>query len=214
MSRIAAAILAGGRGERLGGVDKAQLKLGGRRLIDHALDAAGDAEPILVLRAAGARPLSLPADITCLPDLAVSLGGPLAGLVAAVAHLMTVDSPPDYLLTLAVDTPFHPKSFAAIARERLDQGDLAAIAAYNGQAYPTNALWRLAVLADLPRRAMGGQAPRSMMALAGELGAIHLDWPEEVGGNPFDNANTVFELMNLERRAIRNFGLGKANQTR
>jgi molybdopterin-guanine dinucleotide biosynthesis protein A len=144
----------------------------------------------------------------------VSLGGPLAGLVAAVAHLMTVDSPPDYLLTLAVDTPFHPKSFAAIARERLDQGDLAAIAAYNGQAYPTNALWRLAVLADLPRRAMGGQAPRSMMALAGELGAIHLDWPEEVGGNPFDNANTVFELMNLERRAIRNFGLGKANQTR
>jgi molybdopterin-guanine dinucleotide biosynthesis protein A len=119
-----------------------------------------------------------------------------------------------YLLTLAVDTPFHPKSFAAIARERLDQGALAAIASYNGQAYPTNALWRLAVLADLPRRALAGKAPKSIMALAGELGAVHLDWSEEAGGDPFDNANTVFELMNLERRAIRNFGLGKAKQTR
>ncbi|WP_460490898.1 molybdenum cofactor guanylyltransferase, partial [Corynebacterium nasicanis] len=32
-------LLAGGRGERMGGVDKASVLLDGRRLIDHLLDA-------------------------------------------------------------------------------------------------------------------------------------------------------------------------------
>jgi molybdopterin-guanine dinucleotide biosynthesis protein A len=202
---MAAAILAGGRGARLGGVDKARLKLAGKRLIDHAIAIAGDASPVLLMRGANAGGL---------PDLAAPVAGPLAGLAAAVAHLMTVESPPDFLLTLAVDTPFHPQDFATAAAEKLDQGHLAVIAAYGGQAYPTNGLWRLAVLADLPRRVLAGQAPKSLMALAGELGALHLDWPEVAGGNPFDNVNTLTELLALERRAMRNFGLGKAEQTR
>jgi molybdopterin-guanine dinucleotide biosynthesis protein A len=149
-----------------------------------------------------------------IPDLAAPVAGPLAGFAAAVAHLMTVESPPEFLLTLAVDTPFHPREFAAVAAERLDQGQLAVIAAHGGQAYPTNGLWRLAVLADLPRRVLAGQAPKSLMALASELGALNLDSPEAAGGNPFDNVNTLSELLALERRAMRNFGLGKAEQTR
>jgi molybdopterin-guanine dinucleotide biosynthesis protein A len=214
VSRIAAAILAGGHGVRLGDVDKARLLFAGRRLIDHAIGAVGTADPVLVMRGANAALPGLPANAACLPDLASATGGPLAGLAAAVAHLLVAESPPGFLLTLAVDTPFHPADFAEAAEERLRRGHRAAIACYGGQPYPTSGLWRLAILADLPRRVLAGTAPRSLMALAGEIEAQHLDWPEAVGGNPFDNVNTLADLLALQRRAKRNFGLGKAEQTR
>jgi molybdopterin-guanine dinucleotide biosynthesis protein A len=214
VSRIAAAILAGGHGARLGGADKARLLFAGRRLIDHAIGAAATADLILVMRGANPALPGLPANAICLPDLSSATGGPLAGFAAAVAHLLVAESPPEFLLTLAVDAPFHPENFTAAAEEKLRQGQGAAIACYGGQPYPTNGLWRLAMLADLPRRVLAGAAPRSLMALAGELDALHLDWPEAAGGNPFDNVNTLADLLALQRRAKRNFGLGKAEQTR
>jgi molybdopterin-guanine dinucleotide biosynthesis protein A len=44
-----AVILAGGRGRRMGGVDKAALEVGGTSLLQRAVDAAGSAERIVVV---------------------------------------------------------------------------------------------------------------------------------------------------------------------
>jgi molybdopterin-guanine dinucleotide biosynthesis protein A len=79
----AAVILTGGRGQRLGGADKASLELGGRTLLDRALAAVdGAAEVIVVGREVG--------------------GGPLAGLAAGVD---TLEREPDLVVVLAVDMP-------------------------------------------------------------------------------------------------------------
>ncbi|MFN4211385.1 MAG: NTP transferase domain-containing protein, partial [Devosia sp.] len=44
-----AVIIAGGRGERLGGVRKADLRLGGRRLVDRVADELGPlASPLML----------------------------------------------------------------------------------------------------------------------------------------------------------------------
>jgi len=47
-TRIAAVILAGGRGERLGGVNKALIDFGGEALIDRALRVVAGCDPVLV----------------------------------------------------------------------------------------------------------------------------------------------------------------------
>ncbi|AKR55654.1 Molybdopterin-guanine dinucleotide biosynthesis protein MobA [Devosia sp. H5989] len=201
MSRVAAVILAGGLGTRLGGVRKATLKVGGARLIDLTLSALAAADTIVV--SSGAIPpaaLSLPPGIAALPDLHPESRGPLAGLAAASAHFLRGAQPPEIIVCAPVDTPFLPPDFLARAVALLDAGAPAAVARYAGQAYPTTSAWRLSLLADLPRRLLANQGPPSLKHLAQELSAEPLEWENQPSGDPFANVNTLKDLLDLERR--------------
>ncbi|HEY3338538.1 MAG TPA: NTP transferase domain-containing protein [Propionicimonas sp.] len=96
IDRYDAVILAGGRGSRLGAPSKPDLRVGGRRLLDIALAAAGGADRIVVV-----------GDIE-VPDGVLrtreepAYGGPVAGLEAGLASL---DDPADWTLLLASDLP-------------------------------------------------------------------------------------------------------------
>jgi len=199
--RTAAVILAGGLGTRLGGVRKATLKLGGTRLLDRVLPALSEADSILV--STGSLPagaLALPAGAEPVPDLLPISQGPLAGLAAAVDALAKASHPPQALICVAVDTPFLPPDFLARMRDSLGEGVSASLACYADQPYPTNSAWRLAAVADLPMRLLGGQAPFSLKSLAKELSATHVNWPTTPAGDPFANVNTLSELMNFEKK--------------
>lgn len=203
-ARVAAVILAGGKGERLGGTVKANLIVGGRTLLQRASEAmAGSASPLLVAHGNHdpAR-LSLGPEHVPIPDLPADYGGPLAGLAAAIARSLAMSPPPDFLVSLAVDTPFFPRDFVARALTALGESP-AVLARYGGQAYPTDALWRLSKVADLPARLAAGTAARSLKRIAEELGAAYLDWPPSAAGDPFANANTPDELEALRARAAR-----------
>lgn len=201
----AAVILAGGRGERLGGVIKANLTIGGIRLIDRVRAALGGAAPVLVARGGfGTESLSLPQGAIAVDD--TGGGGPLAGVAGALGWLAQQDEVPEFLLSVAVDTPFFPPDFVAAALPRMASAD-AAVAAFEGQLYPTNALWRVAAIAPLV-----GEA-RSLKGLIELIPHVAVDWPEVAGGNPFANANTPSELAELEARARTHFGVGKPDQT-
>lgn len=76
-----AIILAGGRGRRLGGVDKGALVVGGRSLLDTALAAARGARRIVVV---GAGPV--PAGVLLTRE-EPAFGGPAAGTVAGLRAL-------------------------------------------------------------------------------------------------------------------------------
>jgi molybdopterin-guanine dinucleotide biosynthesis protein A len=93
----AAVILTGGRGKRLGGVDKASLELGGRTLLDRALAAvAGAAEVVVVGPESGTPPKAR------FVRESPAGGGPLAGLSTGVAAL---EQTHDLVVVLAVDMP-------------------------------------------------------------------------------------------------------------
>lgn len=199
---MAAVIFAGGRGQRLGGTIKANLVVGGMRLLERVSTALGVAPcPVLVAHGATAPELLglLPGQIA-VPDLEADYEGPLAGLAGAVAWCAAADEPPELLLTVAVDTPFVPSDFAA-RMQAAAQGHAAVVAGYRGQRYPTNAIWRLSAIAALPDEVRAGTAPRSLMRLAESLGAPLLEWLETAGGDPFANANTPADLAALEARA-------------
>jgi molybdopterin-guanine dinucleotide biosynthesis protein A len=93
----AAVILSGGRGQRLGGADKATLELGGRSLLDRALVAVADAAEVVVVgpEVATSRPVAFTRESP--PG-----SGPLAGLAAGVAALA---GSYEHVVVLAVDMP-------------------------------------------------------------------------------------------------------------
>lgn len=87
---FAAIVLAGGAGNRLGGVSKPDVAVGGRRLLDHVLDATRHARVTVVV---GPAELDLPPGVRrTLED--PPLGGPVAGISAGLTELDRVDNDP------------------------------------------------------------------------------------------------------------------------
>ena len=200
---VVAVILAGGKGERLGGTIKANLKIGGVSLLARVTRAlAGQVSAILVAHGRHA-PAALPLDAgqVPIPDLPSDYGGPLAGVAAAVDWCARQPQSPDYLLSLAVDTPFLPRDFVPHALAAIEPGRPGVVVRYGAQDYPTNAIWRLASVRDLPRHVLEGTAPRSLWRFAASIGAVPLDWPEDAAGDPFASLNTPEDLVAMEARA-------------
>jgi molybdenum cofactor guanylyltransferase len=201
MTSAAAVILAGGKGERLGGAVKATLRVGGVRLIDRVIAAVAGADPIVI--ASGRVD---PADFgrergwVFVPDAAGDVSGPLAGLAGGIAWLSTRQPRPDFVLSVAVDTPFFPAAFLKLALDQIGDAG-AAVARYRGQDYPTNTLWRLDAVADLAERVGDGTSPGSLKRLLEKVGAATIDWPPEARGNPFANVNTHDDLAALRARS-------------
>ena len=197
----AAVILAGGRGERLGGVIKSELQVGGVRLLERVARGLAGCGPMLVAHGRlDPDLLRLPEGFVPVPDLAGDYAGPLAGFAAAVDWLRRATERQELLITVAVDTPFLPVDYVTRLVEGLGRGN-AAIASYAGQIYPTNGIWRLSAFGGLVARLADGTAPHSLKRLAASAGGSEIAWPESVAGDPFANANTPEELAALERRA-------------
>ena len=91
-----AVVLAGGQGSRLGGVSKADLVVGGVRLLDLVLDAARDARTRVVVGDVAA-----PAGVLVTREDPPGTG-PAAGLAAGLG---VIDDPAPWTLVLACDLP-------------------------------------------------------------------------------------------------------------
>lgn len=190
-----ALILAGGRGSRLGDVRKGDLRIGGHRLIERIAGRLPDM-PILVSTGPGKM-----SDLglgTAIADDSSAFGGPMAGILAAIRYLAGRAGENDLLLTVAVDTPFLPRDFAARMESALAGGAKAAYGAWGAEIYPTNAIYRLSALAPL----LTGPAPNSPKRLQADLEATRIDWTGLCAADPFANLNTLADLIALGRRAL------------
>jgi len=194
-------IIAGGQGTRLGGVRKADLRLGGERQLDRVVSALGPVQhPILVASGPPGLRLNLPPACIAVPDRDSPCAGPLAGLAAAVTHLAESGITDGLLVSVAVDTAFLPTDFVSRLIGGLGAGK-AVFAAWHQDFYPPNAAWRLESLQDLPDAVNGASGPASLKALQRNLGAQRVDWTVGASTNPFASINTLADLLALQRRA-------------
>lgn len=192
-------IIAGGQGQRLGGVRKADLRIGGVRLIERMAKVLSALEqPLMVATGPEANGLVLGPQFWPVSDIEGTQGGPLAGLAAAVLALRSRGIMGGVLVSVAVDTPFLPHDYVARLLSGLDSAP-AAFAGWRDAFYPPNAAWRLEAIADLPER-LGEVA--SLKALHQRLGSVRVGWDDEKD-NPFDNLNTLADLVALGERANR-----------
>jgi molybdenum cofactor guanylyltransferase len=151
----AAAILAGGRAERLNGADKSQLVVGGRTILARQLAVLRRLTPTvflvggvseLVAGQAGeldAAPLETP--LARVPDLAPDLG-PLGGIGAALAH-----APLPCTIIVACDMPFLTLAFLEHLVERIGGVDVAVPRTEDGY-HPLCAAYHRSVLPEVTAR--------------------------------------------------------------
>ena len=96
-TRLAAVVLTGGTGVRLGGADKASIELAGTTLLEHALAATAEADEVVVV----GEPAPTGRPVTWTREQPPG-GGPAAGLLAGIDALAQA---PDLVCVLAVDMP-------------------------------------------------------------------------------------------------------------
>jgi molybdenum cofactor guanylyltransferase len=103
MARVAAVVLAGGQGRRMGGVDKGLLAYQGHPLIEWVLAALSPQVEQLFISANRNLDAYAAYGYRVLPDTLPDYPGPLAGVLAA---LEAVDA--DWLVVVPCDTPHLP----------------------------------------------------------------------------------------------------------
>jgi molybdopterin-guanine dinucleotide biosynthesis protein A len=168
-------ILAGGAGERLGGVRKADIRLGNVRLLER-------------VRATLA-----------LADDPHGITGPAAGLWAG-ARWCENNMPGALLVSASVDTPFLPEDFVRRSLALLDADCGCVVGAYDSRDYPTNALWRAdRLLAHLATLRPAPRGPR-LRDIQSALAVRRLDYADSQAGDPFIGINRVADLLALNDR--------------
>lgn len=199
---ITAVILAGGRGSRMGGVDKGLQHFNGVPLALHTLRRLAPQVGGVMINAnrnlAAYESFAAPVwpDSTDMGDFA----GPLAGFMTGLLHCKT-----PYLLTVPCDTPLFPHDLAARLAEAIDdsEADFAVASApeEDGQtrAQPVFCLMGTHMLASLQHYTQGGG--RKIDAWTAQHTVVHV--PFNLPGDDaqaFFNANTLAELHQLESR--------------
>ncbi|MBF0664853.1 MAG: molybdenum cofactor guanylyltransferase [Brevundimonas sp.] len=187
--QIAAVVLAGGEGRRIGG-GKPLRRLGGRTLLERATAQASrfsDAVAVAVRD---------PAQVAGLPGAALIADapweGPLGGLAAALAFARQASRAA--VLTLPCDMPLTPPDLAGRLADAIGDAG-AALAASGGRLHPVCGLWRVGALEALPAYAASGA--RSLKGFAAEVGFVAVDWPDQPV-DPFFNVNTPEDLARAE----------------
>ncbi len=107
-TRIAAVVLAGGQGRRMGGADKGLIDYRGRPLVAWALAALAPQVDALVVSANRNLETYAAYGYPVLPDTLPGYPGPLAGVLAALDAVNA-----DWLLVAPCDTPHLPADLAA-----------------------------------------------------------------------------------------------------
>lgn len=188
--KIAAVILAGGGGRRIGG-GKPLRMLGGMTLLERALRQArqwSDAVAVAVRDEGQLGTADLP---TVLDEPGIE--GPLGGLAAGLRFARETGR--DALLSLPADMPFLPEDLSP----RLEQaigGRLAALPRSDGHLHPVCGLWRTGALDCLPGYL--GSGKRSLKGFAEAIGFAAVDWPAGPP-DPFLNINSAEDLAWAEQ---------------
>jgi molybdopterin-guanine dinucleotide biosynthesis protein A len=195
---ITGVILAGGRGARMGGLDKGLQLYGDAPLAQHALRRLqAQVGPALInanRNLAQYQSFAVPVITDTVPDFA----GPLAGFITAMENCRT-----PYLMTVPCDTPQFPMDLVprlALALAK-NNADVAMASALETQANGTPAWYRQPVfcllkIALLPNlRVFVADGGRKIGAWTAQQHTVQVEFDEP---GAFANVNTLAQLQALQ----------------
>jgi molybdopterin-guanine dinucleotide biosynthesis protein A len=191
---ITGVILAGGRGSRLGGVDKGLVHLHGRPLIEHAIDALRPQVGGLLISANRNRAVYAAYGFPVIADVMGNYDGPLAGILSAMRAAGTT-----YIVVVPCDAPALPPDLAERLASALTEAQAEASVVFcHGWMQPVLALMRSDVDDRLAQYlTAGGRGAGEWLQ---QLGAISVDFSDRA--DAFDNINTPEELKRLEEKVL------------
>lgn len=184
-------VLAGGRGSRMGGVDKGLQTLGGVPLARIALERLAPQVGRLMLNANRHLETYAGFGIPVWPDAAADFPGPLAGFLAGLAHCET-----PWLATVPCDSPRFPVDLVERLAAAVGQAPAAVAATREPggvlQRQPVFALMHRDLAGDLAAYLAGGE--RRIDAWLRGHGAVQVPFDD---AEAFVNVNTADELRRL-----------------
>jgi molybdenum cofactor guanylyltransferase len=198
-SHITGVILAGGRGSRMGGVDKGLQNFNGMPLALATLMRLQPQVGALMINANRNLGAYESFGVPVWPDVLPDYAGPLAGFLTALEHCET-----PWLVTVPCDTPLFPlnlvERLAAAAQEQDAEIAMAAAREEDGQlrTQPVFCLLRVDLLESLVRFTQEGGRKIDKWTAQHRTAIVPFDRP----GDPpraFFNANTLAELHDLEK---------------
>lgn len=178
---VVAAVLAGGRGERMGGADKGLLPFQGRALVDHVLDRVRPQAGSVVISANRNQERYLMRGLPVVADGTEGHQGPLAGMVA----IMDAVKAPWYLF-VPCDTPALPADLLQRLIDVQRRTGRAVVCASDAMGlHPTLALVSASLHAPLKHALSLGE--RRLQKVFALLGLAIAEWADPL---PFSNVNT------------------------
>ncbi|HXW42581.1 MAG TPA: molybdenum cofactor guanylyltransferase MobA [Xanthobacteraceae bacterium] len=193
-------VLAGGRAHRMGGGDKARIRVGGATILDRVLARLRPQCRGLILSAnadaARFADTGLPVVTDSVPDHA----GPLAGILAGLDW--AADNAPGtaWIVSAPNDCPFLPRDLLArLHQARVEAAALLSCAQSGEQRHPVIALWPLALRDEL-RRALRDEGVRKVDQWTARYAVGVAAWPF-APVDPFFNVNTPEQAAEAERLA-------------
>jgi molybdopterin-guanine dinucleotide biosynthesis protein A len=193
-------VLAGGLARRMGGGDKALIRIGGATILERVLDRLRPQCGRIVLNANGdpARfaATGLPVIADDVPGFAGPLAGILAGLDWTAAHLPQIE----WIASVPGDCPFVPRDLVARLLAARIEAALPLACARSGEwRHPVVGLWPVALRKDL-RHALVDEGLRKIEVWTARHGVAVADWPTDPV-DPFFNINTPEDAAEAQRIA-------------
>lgn len=199
---ITGLILAGGRGTRMGGVDKGLQNFNGMPMALHTMMRLQMQVGHVIINANRNLAAYESFGASVWPDVLSDYAGPLAGFLTGLERCET-----PYMVTVPCDTPLFPLDLVARLAQALerDQAEIAMAAApetgrdgkVSVRTQPVFCLLRTDLLESLVEFTHGGGRKIDAWTAQHKTVVVPFDAP---GDNPqaFSNANTLTELQQLE----------------
>jgi molybdenum cofactor guanylyltransferase len=184
-------ILAGGRGVRMGGIDKGLQLFRGKPLVAHVVERLTPQVGALLISANRNADAYAHFGWPVIGDLTADFAGPLAGIQAGLAAVQT-----PFLVTAPCDSPRLPVDLVERLIAALEAGtDMLAVPSAGARRHPAFMLCRRDARDSLDRYlAEGGRKVQDWCALAGTVDVAFDDQPDA-----FANINTLEELDALTK---------------
>jgi molybdopterin-guanine dinucleotide biosynthesis protein A len=193
-------VLAGGLARRMGGGDKALIRIGNETILNRALARLTPQVNGVVLNANGDprrfAAFGLPIVADSVPDFAGPLAGILAGLDWVAANRPNIE----WVVSVPGDCPFLPRDLVArLHAARITEGKPLACAHSGDWRHPVVGLWPVTLREDL-RHAITIENLRKIEVWTARHGVALADWPTEPV-DPFFNVNTPEDVEKATKLA-------------
>jgi molybdopterin-guanine dinucleotide biosynthesis protein A len=194
-AEITGLILAGGRAQRMGGIDKGLVSFAGKPLIEHAIARLSPQVTAILINANRNHDRYAQYGHAVIADHHADFAGPLAGFAAGLEHCKT-----EYLLSVPCDSPVFPLNLSEqLLKEMIStQSDLV----YASSVDPTGKNWTQPVFCLMRRNVQQSlkefldQGGRKIDRWFEALPSSTVVFADEAA---FANTNTPEELQALEQ---------------
>jgi molybdenum cofactor guanylyltransferase len=196
-------VLAGGQARRMGGGDKAFLKVGGKTILERVLARLNPYCSPIILNANGDPARFSRYRLAVVADSVPDFAGPLAGILAGLDWAAENAPKIEWLASVPGDCPFLPNDLVPrLHAARIDEKKPLACARTGEWRHPVAGLWPVALRDDL-RHALTVKGLHKIEAWTGRHGVALAAWPDQPV-DPFFNVNTPEDLAKAEGIAARN----------